>query len=54
MKNTSVMLIETISLLSKGNCAVLEKQRKDVLESFTTHKTVQQRGKKVASFQNNV
>lgn len=46
MKNTSVMLIETISLLSKGNCAVLEKQRKDVLESFTTHKTVQQREKK--------
>lgn len=54
MKNTSVMLIETISLCSKGNCAVLEKQRKDVLESFTTHKTVQQREKKVASFQNNV
>lgn len=45
MTNTSVMLIETISLCSEGNCAVLEKRGKDVLESFTTHKTATKRKK---------
>lgn len=42
MKNSSVILIETISLPSKGNWAVLENMRKYVLERMLRQNIVQQ------------